>query len=296
MCFQERHLALRPFAPVDEIFMVAPPFYRLMLEQKLGYDDAARKGNEHLPGRLTSLNVLAQDGKTRRTVVWQCQDSAVPRLDAKGNIYLAEMVKPPGRYYPEFFDGKLPPYKGGAPSDQLWSSAMYASIIKFPPSGGAVWFKPGALALSCTGTPPPELLARPKVPFMNNRGEPGELQGALWSRFGYSPYSSPGSGPMCNCEGSGFDVDPFGRVFYPNLGQFRVEVVDTNNNPVATFGKYGNEDSGGKDAKVKKPGIPFAWPTYVAVSDDYAYVADTVNRRVVRVRPGYAAQGETPVP
>jgi hypothetical protein len=32
------------------------------------------------------------------------------------------------------------------------------------------------------------------------------------------------------------------------------------------------------------PDIPLAWPSYVAVSDRYAYVADTINRRVVRVR------------
>ena len=104
-----------------------------------------------------------------------------------------------------------------------------------------------------------------------------------------------GNTSHCMCEGSGFDVDPFGRVFFPNLGQFRIEVVDTNNNPIATFGKYGNEDSGGP-AQVKKPDIPLAWPTYVAVSDRYAYVADTVNRRVVRVKVGYAADETCAVP
>jgi hypothetical protein len=41
---------------------------------------------------------------------------------------------------------------------------------------------------------------------------------------------------------------------------------------------------------VKKPTIPLAWPTYVAVSDRHAYIADTVNRRVVRVRLNYAAE------
>jgi hypothetical protein len=80
------------------------------------------------------------------------------------------------------------------------------------------------------------------------------------------------------------------------MGQCRIEVIDTNNNPIATFGKYGNEDSGGKDARVKKPEIPFAWPTYVAVSDDFAYVADTVNRRVVRVKLNYAAEAFAPLP
>ena len=65
---------------------------------------------------------------------------------------------------------------------------------------------------------------------------------------------------QCSCEGAGFDVDLFGRVFYPNVPQFRVEVVDAGNNMIGTFGKYGNQDSGGKDATVKKPAIPMAWP------------------------------------
>ena len=75
-----------------------------------------------------------------------------------------------------------------------------------------------------------------------------------------------------------------------------IEVIDTNNNPIATFGKYGNEDSGGPDARVKKPDIPLAWPVYVAVSDRYAYVADTVNRRVVRIKLGAAAEATAAIP
>jgi hypothetical protein len=295
MNFQLRNLALRPFAPVDELFVVVPPFSRLMLEEKLSYDDAAKKAQQYMNARYTSLNVLGQDGKTRRTAIWQCLDSAVPRLDRWGNIYLVDAVKPVDRSYPEFFDGKLPePGSKDAArrSDVLWNNAMYASIIKFPPTGGAIWFAQakGKRALSCLGDPPADLLAKPKVPFKTqyNSGmagpTTGEVQGADWIRFGYSPFSMPGSGGMCNCEGNGFDVDPFGRVFYPNMGQFRVEVIDTNNNPITTFGKYGNEDSGGKDAKVTRPEIPFAWPVYVVASDTHAYVADTVNRRVVRVK------------
>ena len=128
----------------------------------------------------------------------------------------------------------------------------------------------------------------------------GEIQGALWTRFGFAPYAcgvcASCSTIHCGCEAAGFDVDPYGRVFYPNLGQFRVEVVDTNNNWIGTFGKYGNEDSGGPNAKVKKPEIPLAWPTYVAVSDTHAYVNDTVSRRVVRVKLNYAATETLPLP
>jgi hypothetical protein len=288
MCFQIRHLALKPFAAPDELYIVAPSDY-LSKDPK----DA---------GKFLTLNVIGQDGKTRRTVIWQCLNGAIPRLDANGNIYLADLVKPPDRSYPEFFDGKLPPppreCTGG---DLFWNSYMYGSIIKFPPSGGIIWFQKN-LPKSRVGEPPAELLAQPKRPFKKHfSSQPhltGELQGALWTRFGYAPYSAHMSGNTshCMCEGSGFDVDPYGRVFFPNLGQFRIEVIDTNNNPILTFGKYGNEDSGGPGARVRTPDIPLAWPTYVAVSDRWAYVADTVNRRIVRVKLGHAAEALCPVP
>ena len=229
-------------------------------------------------------------------MIWQCFNGAVPRVDAKGNIYIADLVKPVDRSFPEFFDGKLPPIPEKAQTgDSFWYSHMHGSIVKFPPKGGIIWFDKD-LPKSVLGKPSAEVLAKPKVPFKKHVAYTphlvGEIQGALWTRFGYSPYSGRiiGNTSHCSCEGHGFDVDSFSRVFYPNAGQFRVEVVDTNNNPITTFGQYGNEDSGGPGARVKTPSIPLAWPSYVAVSDRYAYIADTINRRVVRVRLSYAAE------
>jgi hypothetical protein len=288
MCFQLRHLALRPYAPADEVYVIAT------------VDSVT--GNPKDASKFLTLNVIGQDGKAKRTVVWQCLNGAIPRIDPRGNIYIADLVKPPDRSYPEFFDGKLPaPPKHCDRGDLFWYSYMYGSIIKFPPTGGIIWHQK-QLPKSGIGQPPAELLAKPKQPFKRHfSSEPhltGEIQGALWTRFGYSPYSAHMSGNTshCMCEGSGFDVDPFGRVFFPNLGQFRIEVIDTNNNPITVFGKYGNEDSGGAGARVKKPDVPLAWPTYVAVSDRWAYVADTVNRRVVRVKLCYAAEDSCAVP
>lgn len=287
MNFQMRYLALKPYAPTTELYLIANADYLTK--------------NPKDAGRFLTLNVIGQDGKTKRTLIWQCLNGAIPRLDAQGNIYLADLVKPADRSYPEFFDGKLPPpAKNTGGGDRFWYSYMYGSIVKFPPTGGVIWHDK-KLPKSALGEPPPELLAQPKIPFKRHYAyEPhltGEIQGALWTRFGYAPYSSHMSGNTshCMCEGSGFDVDPFGRVFFPNLGQFRIEVVDTNNNPITTFGKYGNEDSGGPGARVKTPEIPLAWPTYVAVSDRFAYIADTVNRRVVRVKLEYAAAAKCEV-
>jgi DNA-binding beta-propeller fold protein YncE len=288
MNFQMRYLTLKPFAPTEEVYLIANADYLTK--------------NPKDVGRFLTLNAIGQDGKTRRTLIWQCLNGGIPRMDSKGNIYIADLVKPVDRSYPEFFDGKLPPPpKNIGGGDLFWYSYMYGSIVKFPPTGGAIWHDK-KLPKSAVGEPPAELLAQPKVPFKRHYAYSphltGEIQGALWTRFGYSPYSSHMSGNTshCMCEGSGFDVDPFGRVFFPNLGQFRVEVVDTNNNPITTFGKYGNEDSGGPAARVTRPDIPLAWPTYVAASDRYAYVADTVNRRVVRVKLGYAAEAVASVP
>lgn len=288
MCFQLRHLALRPFAPTNEVYVIANADYLTR--------------NPKDAGKFLTLNAIGADGKTKRTIIWQCLNGAIPRIDAKGNVYIADLVKPVDRSYPEFFDGKLPtPPKETNGGDLFWNSYMYGSIIKFPPEGGIIWHQKN-LPKSCVGQPPAALLAKPKEPFKRHFSSSphltGEIQGALWTRFGYSPYSAHMSGMTshCMCEGSGFDVDPFGRVFFPNLGQFRIEVVDTNNNPITTFGQYGNEDSGGPNAQVKKADIPLAWPVYVAASDRFAYVADTVNRRVVRVKLGYAADETCNVP
>ena len=87
------------------------------------------------------------------------------------------------------------------------------------------------------------------------------------------------------CESAGGDL--FGRVFYPNLGQFRVEVVDAANNLIGAFGRYGNQDA---PTAGKAAGIPFAWPLSVVASDTHAYIADTLNRRVVKVKLDYALE------
>jgi hypothetical protein len=101
------------------------------------------------------------------------------------------------------------------------------------------------------------------------------------------------------CEGSKFDVDEYGRVFFPNLNQFRIEVLDTNGNPLGMFGGYGTLDSPGGtlapsggapgSRPTAGPDVPLAWPIAVAVSDTHAYVGDTRNRRVAKVRLSYQA-------
>jgi hypothetical protein len=185
--------------------------------------------------------------------------------------------------------------------DVFWNSYMYGSIVKFPPSGGAIWYdKEKRLSPSAQGEPPAELRAKPVVKaqahLIYTPRAPVEIQGAEWFRFGFAPFSMHSSSDTCMCEGAGFDIDLYGRVFYPNLGQFRVEVVDGSGAFIGAFGKYGNQDSGGAGARVKTPDIPLAWPLTVVVSDTHAYVGDTVNRRVVKVKLAYAAEASCRLP
>jgi hypothetical protein len=282
MTFAQNYLA----AYGDELFVIPPGHYR---DRKKDW-------------RFTSLNVFGMDEKEKRTAVWQVSRGTIPRVDSKGNIYLASMIRPVGRAWPEFFDDKLGPVPAKLVySSPYWYSYMYGGIVKFPPSGGSIWFEEGKIPSSAFGQPSAELLAKPKIEFgyqfNYNPLLKGHLQGAEWFRFGFSPYSEtyPPGTPTCMCEGAGFDVDGFGRVFYPNLGQYRVEMIDNANNFIGTFGHYGNEDSLGSGkvaeralrdpkSKIAHPEIPLAWPTYVAVSDTHAYVNDTLNRRVVKVR------------
>jgi hypothetical protein len=167
---------------------------------------------------------------------------------------------------------------------------MYGSIVKFPPSGGAIWYdKERRLSPSVVGRPPAELLAKPTIKMQGHLiytpNAPAEVQGAEWVRFGFAPFAMHSGSDTCMCEGAGFDIDLFGRVFYPNVGQFRVEVVDAANNLIGSFGRYGNQDA---PTTAKTAGIPIAWPLSVVASDTHAYVADTLNRRVVKVKLDYA--------
>ncbi|MCG3178381.1 MAG: hypothetical protein BIFFINMI_00708 [Phycisphaerae bacterium] len=290
MCYQIHHLLV---PNRDELYIIPPGDWRKGSSNPSSADEPT-----------TCLNVYGADGQVRRTLIWQCTKGAIPRLDARGNIYLAEMVKPPDRAWPEFFDGKFPPppAKTNQQDSSYYYSYMYGSIVKFPPTGGAIWYGKKGLGAGVVGEPPADLLAKPRVPIRIHAGhttqETGALQGALWQRFGFAPFTCTKDSCMltCMCEGGGFDVDPYGRIFFPDLGRFRVQVIDTNNNPITTFGRYGNADFTGDDKAAGPGGIPLAWPLTVAVSDAHAYVADTLNRRVVRVDLDYAAEATCGVP
>ena len=88
-----------------------------------------------------------------------------------------------------------------------------------------------------------------------------------------------------------FGVDGYGRIYYPGSLLPRVSVIDNEGNPVLAFGTYGNRDSMGGLAGdlVPTKDIPMAWPNSVDATDDYIYVSDIVNIRLLRLAKTFAA-------
>ena len=97
-----------------------------------------------------------------------------------------------------------------------------------------------------------------------------------------------------------FDVDRYGRIYFPNAVTNSVTVLDNAGNAVLEFGAYGNFDSqfvnpnteAGKAGKVSVavPEFPLAWPLGAAVTVGGIYVSDLYNRRVLRADLGWKAE------
>ena len=85
-------------------------------------------------------------------------------------------------------------------------------------------------------------------------------------------------------------MDDYGRIYVPNALTGSVQVFDNEGNAITRFGGYGNHDSEGPKSRIPTPEIPLLYPLGVAVSFNHIYVADEINRRVVRADPKYAAE------
>jgi hypothetical protein len=97
-----------------------------------------RRGPEY-HGPMT-VEVYDADGRLKRVALWTVSDAMYgPRIDARGNIYIMDMIKPLGEPYPKEFEGRLTTQR--APH---WYNWIYGSVIKFGPDGGAIWYADGA--------------------------------------------------------------------------------------------------------------------------------------------------------
>lgn len=232
-------------------------------------------------GDSARVNVLTKYGpdgtvKQERLVDSDIRSLNSVRVDYAGNVYMAVGLRPGKDLLPPGLKGQVPEAKDDpdAVKGINFYPLIYGSIVKFSPEGGAV--KKG-----CGG-----------VPCNYAYGLPIEVKGAQWIFSGASNVPSwrmPGTHDICLCESPRFDVDGYGRSFFPDAGQFRVGILDTAGNLICWFGAYGNADSGGKGSKLPTPEIPMYWPYCVAAGDGAVFVGDRTNRRVLRVKLAYAA-------
>ena len=88
-----------------------------------------------------------------------------------------------------------------------------------------------------------------------------------------------------------FGVDGWGRIYYPTSLLPQVSVIDNEGNTILRFGTYGNRDSTGglPGDLVPVQGVPMAWPSSVDATDDYIYVSDIVNIRLLRLAKTFQA-------
>jgi hypothetical protein len=86
-------------------------------------------------------------------------------------------------------------------------------------------------------------------------------------------------------------VDAYGRGYFPDAPRSAVQVLDANGNPVHRFGRWGNLDD-----DYLTPGDPaqpaLAWPVMVSVRDRGLFIADRLNKRVVKMTLGARAEAE----
>lgn len=254
--------------------------------------------------RVSEVQVYGPNGKRKGTAIWRCSLGSVgPRFDRKGNMYLAESILPDGAaIVPDFFKDRLPPLivtdrPEHQPTNPTGSVAIiYGSILKFPPTGGIVWYSNHLLSNKAGQSEdvPDQILKLPEIPVRQFKGNPGtvvktRVQGASWCYYGASPFVDK-EGGSCNCLGARFDVDDFGRVFFPDVGRFRIGIIDTNGNEIGFAGHYGNRDSGVTGSLLPQEEAAFAYPFTVAVSNTHILVGDLMNNRIAKIRLTYAAE------
>jgi len=227
------------------------------------------------------------------------------RVGRGGAVYIVLACQPAGQKLPE---GLAP---GGTFVASEWGTLVKfnSTLDKFPVGsiigrwGATKPDKPTHHYGNCGGS------------FNTGRGTPVVIENLLWDYGGVCPVTLSG----CTCMNSLFDLDRFERCFVPAAQTSTVNVLDANGNIVVRLGAYGNADSRGKDSPVldpqtgllrprrpddppdlksplAEPDLAFAFPKFVAVTDEALYVHDEENERIVRAVLGYHAEETAPLP
>jgi len=263
-------------------------------------------------GVQARVDVYGPDGRLKRAALVDGMgigDCGIG-VDARGSIYLGANVKPKNKLYQAGFEKKVPATDWLCWAQWTWhyrprpwyfcmrNEYLYhwGAVFKFGPAGGAFYGRGSMLyggrrnrALVADAENAPESAPEYRSGYLYHRVK---VVGAQWRYpgMGIVPSSERLWGdPSCVCMTSRLAVDPYGRVYAPNVFRFCIEMLDTNGNRIARVGRYGNADD-------RAGGIHFAWPAFVGVAGDGLYISDSVNRRIVALRMTYGATGECAVP
>jgi hypothetical protein len=145
--------------------------------------------------------------------------------------------------------------------------------VKFNPDTGGIFGNVAASDISTrTVAKALKVYKTPISPFGGTFPSTAYVPSARWS---------------CVCRTPRFDVDLYGRIFFPHAVIGRVAMADNAGNEILAVGDYGNADSRGPGSLVSGPAVPLIWPVGVAASDNYVYVTDLVNARLVRLKMNF---------
>ena len=120
------------------------------------------------------------------------------------------------------------------------------------------------------------------------------FKATLGSIYKYEPTGSLASGnlfPPGFARTPRFGLDGYGRIYYPTSYLPQVSVMDNEGNNILSFGTYGNRDSmGGLEGDlVPTKDIPLGQPNCVEATDDWIYIGDILNIRILRLAKSFVA-------
>jgi len=276
-----------------------------------------RSPNKWGGGVESCVDVFSPDGTPKKRALidgLQAGDCGIG-VDAAGNVYVGINVKSKDAPLPKAFAGKAPEqpwdwwrFDRQGPRDVPWAYPFentylshMGSVVKFGPQGGQLYgLATAPKAKEGEPAPPAPALADVKnapagagACWSGYLKKEARLVGARWRHGGVGPIPASDFGwgdPGCICWNSRLAVDPYGRVFAPNVFRFCVEMLDTNGNAIARIGRYGNSDSAGPGSAVPEPEIAFAWPACVDAAGGKVFVSDPSNRRITVVAFEWQAQ------